>query len=423
VPSPNIQPQEAKFMRQALIIDTVRTPRGRGKRDKGALSAIHPQELLAQTLNQLAERVGIDKGDVEDVVVGCVSQAQEQGANIARNSVLAAGWPEVVTGVTLNRFCGSGAQAVSFAAHGVMSGQQELVIGGGVESMSRVPMGADKAGIDGNNLHLRKNRVFQVPQGISADLIATLEGFSRDDVDAFACESQRRAQVAQAAGYFDRSLFPVKDPDSGEVVLERDEHPRRGTTTDTLGQLDAVFTGLGATPVNGSTIDGIALARYPEAGEIRHVHTAGNSSGIVDGAAALLVASEDYAKAHGLKARARIRATATAGAEPLIMLTAPAPASEKALKKAGMEVADIDLWEINEAFAAVPLQTMRKLGLDGDRVNVNGGAIALGHPLGATGTMLLGTVLDELERRDLATGLVTLCIGGGMGIATLIERI
>jgi acetyl-CoA C-acetyltransferase len=314
---------------------------------------------------------------------------------------------------------------VNFAAAGVMSGQQDMVVGGGVESMSRVPMGSDRAGLDGNNPQLRKT-VFQVPQGISADLIATLEGFSREDCDAFAYESQRRAGEAIAEGRFEKSLFPVKDPATGEVVLEKDEHPRPGTTLEALAELDAVFVRMGATPVNGdgTTLDDIALARYPEAnGTIHHVHTAGNSSGIVDGAAAILLAASDYAKAHGLEPRARVRAMATAGAEPLIMLTAPTPASQKALKKAGMEVADIDLWEINEAFATVPLQTLRNLGLDPQKVNVNGGAIALGHPLGATGAMLLGTLLDELERRDLETGLVTLCIGGGMGIATIIERI
>lgn len=416
-------------MRHALIIDAVRTPRGRGKKDKGALSDIHPQELLAQTLNQLAERTGIDKGDVEDVVVGCVSQAHEQGANIARNSVISAGWPEGVTGVTLNRFCGSGAQAVNFAATGVMSGQQEVAIGGGVESMSRCPMGSDEAGIDGNNPHLRE-KVFQVPQGISADLIATLEGFTRQDADRFAAESQRRAAVAQEQGYFARSLFPVRHPTSGEIVLEKDEHPRPGTTAEALAELSPSFIKLGAMSVDGSsaqeggrTLDKIALERYPEAGAIEHIHTAGNSSGIVDGAAALLLASEGYARAHGLEARARVRGLATAGAEPLIMLTAPTPASKKALAKAGMEISDIDLWEINEAFATVPLQTIRNLDLDPEKVNVNGGSIALGHPLGATGAMLLGTVLDELERRDLSTGLVTLCIGGGMGIATIIERV
>ncbi len=411
-------------MRQALVIDAVRTPRGRGKMDKGALSHIHPQELLGQTLNHLAERTGLEKGDVEDVVVGCVSQAEDQGANIARNSLLTAGWPQEVTGVTLNRFCGSGSQAVNFAATGVMSGQQEVAIGGGVESMSRVPIGTDRAGLDGNNHHLR-DKVFQVPQGISADLIATLEGFSREDVDRFACESQRRAEAAQEQGLFGKSLFPVKDPATGEVVLERDEHPRAGTTMEALGELKPVFAKLGATSFNGDgkTLDQIALERYPQAGSINHVHTAGNSSGIVDGAAALLIASSDYADAHGLQARGRIRAMATAGAEPLIMLTAPTPASKRALDKAGMEAGDIDLWEVNEAFATVPLQTIRNLGLDPEKVNVNGGAIALGHPLGATGAMLLGTLLDELERRDLTTGLVTLCIGGGMGIATIIERV
>lgn len=413
-------------MRQAWIIDAVRTPRGRGKKDKGALSGIHPQELMAQTLIQLAERTGLDTADVEDVVLGCVSQANEQGANIARNSVLAADWPLSVTGVTLNRFCGSGAQAFNFGAMGVMSGQQDVVVGGGVESMSRVPMMSDGAGIDGNNLHLR-DKVHQVAQGISADLIATLEGFSREDCDRFAAQSQRRAQIAQEKGYFDRSLFAVRDPATGDIALERDEHPRHGSTAESLGQLDPAFARWGGTPVDGEgsrTSDQIALERYPEAGDaIDHVHTAGNSSGIVDGTAAILVASDAYAKSHGLRGRARVRAMATAGAEPVIMLTAPTPASERALAKAGMRASDIDLWEINEAFAAVPLQTMRNLGIDHDKVNVNGGAIALGHPLGATGAVLIGTLLDELERRDLSTGLVTLCIGGGMGIATIIERI
>jgi len=412
-------------MREAWIIDAVRTPRGRGKKDKGGLSGIHPQELLAQTLEKLAERTGADRRDVEDVVVGCVTQAEEQGSNVARNSVLAAGWPQEVTGVTLNRFCGSGLQAVNFAATGVMSGQQELVVGGGVESMSRVPMGSDRAGLDGHNHELRKE-VHQVPQGISADLIATLEGFSRADLDRFAAESQRRAAVAWEEGYFANSVFPVADPATGEVVLERDEHMRPGTTVDTLAELDPAFAKLGASleEGTGNSYDQIALESYPQAGdEIHHVHTAGNASGIVDGAAAVLVASEDYARAHDLRPRARLRAIATAGAEPVIMLTAPTPASKKALEKAGMKVSDVDLWEINEAFAAIPLQTMRNLDLDPERVNVNGGAIALGHPLGATGAVLLGTLLDELERRDLTTGLVTLCIGGGMGIATIIERV
>ena len=411
-------------MRDALIIDAVRTPRGRGKKGKGALTDLHPQVLLGQTLGELARRTGFERKDVEDVVVGCVTQAGEQGANVARNSVLYADWPEEVTGVALNRFCGSGLQAVNFGAMGVASGAQELVVGGGVESMSRVPMGTDVRDIDAGNLHLRK-RLTQVPQGIGADLIATIEGFSRKDVDEFALASQKKAEVAQQEGHFDRSLFAVKDPDSGKVLLDKDEYPRHGATMEALSGLKPVFAELGAMKYGdkGETVDEIALRRYPDVKKIDHVHSAGNSSGIVDGAAVVLFSSPDYAKAHGLKARAKIRAMATIGAEPVIMLTAPAPASERALKKAGMKASDIDLWEINEAFAAVPLQTARKLGIDLDKVNVNGGAIALGHPLGATGAALLGTALDELERRGLATALITLCIGGGMGIATIIERV
>ena len=411
-------------MTYAYILDAVRTPRGRGKMGKGALSSIHPQELLAQTLNQLAKRTGIEKRDVDDVIAGCVTEANEQGANLARNAVLAADWPTEVTGVTLNRFCGSGLQAVNFAAMGVMSEMQRLVVAGGVESMSRVPLGTDGAGLDGNNVHLRKTH-FQVPQGISADLIASLEGFAREDVDLFALESQRRAGHAQQEGRFAKSLFPVYDPETGAVMLERDEHPRPSTTLEGLAQLDPAFGALGAMPFgfNGETTDQLALERYPQVERINHVHTAGNSSGIVDGAAAVLLASEEYVKTHGLKPRARILAMATAGSEPIIMLTAPTPASQKALRLAGMAAREIDLWEINEAFAAIPLQVMRKLELDHETVNVNGGAIALGHPLGATGAMLLGTALDELERRDLNTALITLCIGGGQGIATIIERV
>lgn len=411
-------------MSNAWIIDAVRTPRGRGKRDKGALSGIHPQELMAQTLNRLAEKSGLAKEAVEDVVLGTVTQAKEQGACIARNSVLAAGWPDDVTGVSLNRFCGSGLQAVNFAAMGVMSGQQDVVIGGGVESMSRVPMGADEAGMDGNNLELRK-KVVQVPQGISADLIATREGITREETDRFAYESQQKAAVAVAEGYFENSLFAVRDPATGKVVLEADEHPRADTTLEGLSQLKASFEQMGAMPMgpNGETIDQLALLRYPDVKAINHVHSAGSASGIVDGAAAVLLAGDDAVKKHGFKPRAKIRAMATAGAEPVIMLTAPTPASQRALKKAGMEAKDIDLWEINEAFAVVPLQTIRNLGVDPAKVNVNGGAIALGHPLGATGAMLLNTALDELERRGLATALITLCIGGGMGIATIIERV
>jgi acetyl-CoA C-acetyltransferase len=401
-------------MRDVFILDAVRTPRGRGKAGKGALSGMHPQELLAQTLNHLL-RSGFATADVDDVVIGCVSEVGEQGANIARNTVLAAGWPDTATGVTLNRFCGSGAQAFNFAAMGVMSGQQELVVAGGVESMSRVPMGSDNGGIDGNNLHLR-SKIAQVPQGISADLIATIEGFTREDVDRFALQSQQKAERAIAEKRFAKSLFTVVDLE-GKPLLDKDEHPRAGATIEALAKLEPAFAGMGA------ALDTIALRRYPDVKQINHVHTAGNSSGIVDGAAAVALASGDYVKAHGLKARARVRATATAGAEPVIMLTAPAPASAKALQKAGMAVRDIDLWEINEAFATVPLQTARKLGIDPERINVNGGAIALGHPLGATGACLIGTALDELERIGKSTALITLCIGGGMGIATIIERV
>ncbi len=409
-------------MRTVYIVDALRTPRGRGKAGKGGLSAVHPQELLATVLRALSERTGVS-GDIDDVVAGCVSEVNEQGANIARNAVLAAGLPDGVTGVTLNRFCGSGLQAVNFAAMGVGSGAQDVVVAGGVESMSRVPMGSDGGGIDGNNLALR-GKVFQVPQGISADLIATREAFSRADLDAFALSSQKKAAAAIADKRFARSLVPVKGPD-GAVLLAADEHPRPDATLEALAKLEPSFVGMGAAAVgpHGETLDQLALARYPEVKAIHHLHTAGNSSGIVDGAAAVMLASEDYVKAHGLKPRAKIVSVATAGAEPVIMLTAPAPASRKALAKAKMTPGDVDLWEINEAFATVPLQTARELGIDLGRVNPNGGAIALGHPLGATGAMLLGTALDELERQGKATAVVTLCIGGGQGIATVLERV
>jgi len=408
---------------KSYVIDAARTPRGRGKAGKGALSNVHPQELFAQTLHALAAR-GVDAKTVEDVIVGCVSQAGEQGANIARNAILAAAWPNEVSAVSLNRFCGSGLQAVNFAAMAVGSGAMDLVVAGGVESMSRVPMGADGGGIDGNNLHLRE-RVFQVPQGISADLIATLEKFSREELDAFALSSQKKAAVAIEENRFGRSLFAVKDPVTGATLLERDEFPRPDTTAEGLASLKASFVQMGEAQVGlkGETLDQIALAAYPQAKQIGHVHTAGNSSGIVDGAAAVVLASEKYIRERGVKARARIRAVATVGSEPIIMLTAPTPASQKVLKLAGMKASDIDLWEINEAFAAVVLQTIRNLEIDPAKVNVNGGSIALGHPLGATGAMLLGTALDELERTNKTTALITLCIGGGQGIATILERI
>jgi acetyl-CoA C-acetyltransferase len=411
-------------MGEAWIIDAVRTPRGKGKKETGALSGIHPQELLAQTLNALTDRTGVDPSRVEDVVVGCVTSAGEQGACIARMSILAAGWdPEAATGVTLNRFCGSGQQAVNFAAMGVMAGQQDLVIGGGVESMSRQPMGSDGAGLDGHNKHLNELHPL-VPQGISADLIATVEGFSRTDVDTFAAESQRRCAQAQAEGRFDRSLIPVRDA-GGNVVLERDEYPRAGTSVEGLAQLTPSFEAMGGYVRKGESLsfDAKCKLRYPQIEKVDHVHHAGNSSGIVDGASAILIASPEFAKAHGLKPRARIIATATAADEPVIMLTAPVPATKRCLAKAKMSIEDIDLIEINEAFAAIPLKVMRDLKMDREKVNVNGGAIALGHPLGATGSMLIGTLLDELERQDRTTGLVTMCIGGGMGITTILERV
>jgi acetyl-CoA C-acetyltransferase len=409
----------------SYILDAVRTPRGRGKAGKGALSGVHPQELFAPLLPALATRNGFDPARVDDVVVGVVSQAGEQGSNLARNAVLTSGWPLEVSGVSLNRFCGSGVQAVSFAAMGVGSGHQDLVVAGGVESMSRVPMGSDGGGTDGQNTHLRKKRFFQVPQGISADLIATRERFTRAELDAFALGSHRKAARAVEEKRFGKSLVAVKDLATGAVLLERDELVRPDTSPEGLAQLKASFVEMGrmAAGPNGETLDQLALRAYPDVREIQHLHTAGNSSGLADGAAAVLVASERYVKETGAKPRARIRALATVGAEPVIMLTAPAPASQKALKLAGMSAKDIDLWEINEAFAAVVLETVRSLDIDPDRVNVNGGAIALGHPLGATGAMLIGTALDELERRGAATALVTMCIGGGQGIAMILERV
>jgi acetyl-CoA C-acetyltransferase len=410
-------------MADVFIYDAVRTPRGRGKAGKGALSHIHPQELLAQTLNHMAERKKLDKRLVDDVAVGCVTQVKEQGACIARVALIAADWPEDVTGFTINRFCGSGLEAVNSIAAKVGAGFIDAGVGGGVESMSRVAMGSDGSMLDGLNEKLRK-RLFLVPQGISADLIATREKLTREDVDKFALASQQKAARAIEGKRFDHSLFGVKN-DDGSVALARDEHPRADTTLDGLAGLKPAFAEMGAQPMGpgGKTLDQLALDRYPDVKAIDHVHTGGNSSGIVDGAAAVLMGSAEWGKKAGLKPRAKIRAMATAGAEPVIMLTAPAPASQKALKKAGMQVKDIDLWEINEAFAVVPLQTARTLGIDMDRINVNGGAIALGHPLGATGAILLGTALDELERANKQTALITLCIGGGMGIATIIERV
>jgi acetyl-CoA C-acetyltransferase len=410
-------------MTDVFIYDALRTPRGRGKAGKGGLSNVHPQELLAQTLNHMADRKKLDKSLVSDVAVGCVTQVKEQGACIARVALIAAQWPEDVTGFTINRFCGSGLEAVNSIAAKIGAGFIDGGIGGGVESMSRVPMGSDGAMLDGLNEKLRK-RLYLVPQGISADLIATREGFTRADVDKFALNSQKKAARAIENKAFANAMFAVKN-DDGSVALDRDEHPRADTTMEGLGGLQAAFAQMGATPMgpNGETLDQLALKVYPDTKAIDHVHTGGNSSGIVDGAAAVLMGSAEWGKKAGLKPRAKIRAMATAGAEPVIMLTAPAPASKRALDRAGMSVKDIDLWEINEAFAVVPLQTARKLGIDESKINVNGGAIALGHPLGATGAILLGTALDEMERSNKSTALITLCIGGGMGVATVIERV
>ena len=408
-------------MTTAYILDALRTPRGRGKPERGALSGVHPQELFAQTLSALIERTGVAAGDVDDVIAGVVSQVGEQGGNLARNALLSAGLPYTVPGLSINRFCGSGLSAVSLAAMGVASGAQRLVIAGGVESMSRVPMGSDQSGGDGGNVRLRE-KYFQVPQGVAADLIATLDGTTREQVDAFALRSQERAVRAQAEGRFARSLVPVRDPRTGALLLDKDESPRADTSLAALAKLPASFAAVGGMVVEGRSLDEHTLAVYPQAGVVQHVHTAGNSSGLADGAAAVLIGSGAYADAHGLKKRARIRALSSVGSEPVLMLGAPTAAARKALAQAGMHARDIDLWEVNEAFASIPLRTLRELEIDPERVNVNGGAIALGHPLGATGAMLIGTALDELERTGQATALITLCIAGGQGVALIIER-
>jgi acetyl-CoA C-acetyltransferase len=409
--------------REAWIIDGVRTPRGRGK-PTGALHGIHPQELLAQCLNALVERTGVDPAAVDDVIVGNANSVGDHGQCIGRLSILAAGWPQETPGCTLNRFCGSGQTAVSLAAMGVLSGMQDLVVGGGVESMSRWPVeeGAPPT-LDGANPALRA-RYPTVPQGVSADLIASLEGFTREQCDELAVRSQERAAKAIAEGRFDRSVVPVADAD-GTVLLDHEEHPRPGTTAEGLASLPPSFEAMAQHRFPGfdETFDEMCLRTYPQLARVDHVHHAGNSSGVVDGASALLVASSDYARARGLTPRARIRMTAVAGSEPVVMLTAPAPASRRCLERAGMAVGDIDVWEINEAFASVVLKAVRELDLDLDKVNPNGGAIALGHPIGATGGILLQSALDELERSDGETALVTMCTGGGMGTATILERI
>jgi acetyl-CoA C-acetyltransferase len=399
---------------EAYIFDAVRTPRGRGKKD-GSLHSVKPISLLITVLHALQERNSLDTAQVDDIVMGCVTAVGDQGADIAKTAALAADWDETVAGVTLNRFCASGLEAVNLAAMKVRSGWEDLVVAGGVEAMSRVPMGSDGgawATDPETNLHTGF-----MPQGIGADLIATIDGFSREDVDNFAVKSQQKAANAWENGYFSRSIVPVTDQ-NGVVILDRDEHVRADTTVESLSSLKPSFQMMGE-----MGFDGVAREKYHYVEKINHIHHAGNSSGIVDGATAMLIGSEAKGKALGLKPRARIIATAVTSTDPTIMLTGPAPATRKALEKAGMTADQIDLFEVNEAFAAVVMRFQKELSIPDEKVNVNGGAIAMGHPLGATGAMILGTLMDELERRELRYGLATLCVGGGMGIATIIERV
>jgi acetyl-CoA C-acetyltransferase len=401
-------------MSEAFIFDAIRTPRGKGKKD-GSLHEVKPVNLLAGLLGELQRRNDLDTSAVDDVVMGIVSPIGEQGSVLPKVAALKAGWDWRCAGVQVNRFCASGLEAVNMAAMKVKSGWEDLVVAGGVESMSRVPIGSD-GGAWAQDPETNSATLF-VPQGIGADLIATLNGFSRADVDAFALESQKRATAARAAGYFDGSVMAVKDT-LGQVILAQDEFIKPNTTLEGLGGLKPAFEQLGA-----MGFDAVALQRYPQVERIHHVHHAGNSSGIVDGAAAVLIGSEAAGHTHGFTPRARIVAVALSGADPTIMLTGPMPAARKALAKAGLTVDQIDLFEVNEAFAAVPMKFMQELGVPHEKVNVNGGAIALGHPLGATGAMILGMLVDELHRRQLRYGLATLCVGGGMGIATIVERV
>jgi acetyl-CoA C-acetyltransferase len=402
-------------MPDAFIYDAVRTPRGRGKAD-GSLHEVTALNLATQALAAVKDRNKLDPALLDDVVLGCVDPVGEAGGDIARAAALTAGFGDGVPGVQINRFCASGLDAVNFAAAEIMSGQHEMTIGGGVESMSRVGIGAS-GGAWPMDPSIAVATYF-LPQGISADLIATKYGFSRADVDSYAVESQQRAAKAWDEGRFKNSVIPVKDV-NGLTILAKDEHMRPTTTMQSLAALQPSFVQMG----DMAGFDAVAVQKHPEVETINHVHTPGNSSGIVDGAAAILIGNKEAGKAAGLKPRARIRAFANIGSEPAIMLTGPIPVTEKALKRAGMKRSDIDLWELNEAFASVVLRYMQALDIAHDKINVNGGAIAMGHPLGATGAMILGTVLDELERRDLSTALVTLCIGIGMGTATIIERV
>jgi acetyl-CoA C-acetyltransferase len=410
------------IVKEAWIVDAVHTPRGIGKVGKGALANIHPQRILSTVLKALAERNHLDTADIDDVIAGCGTQAGKQGLCIARMAALDAGYDAIAPGFSLDRFCGSGLTAVNLAAMGVMSGMQHLVIAGGVESMSHGSTLSNSAFIDSGNLALRK-LIPQPHQGVCADLIATLEGFTRADVDALALESQCRADIAIKEGRFNHSLVPVY-ADDGSLALGHEQFPRPQTTAEGLGSLTPAFAALYEMVLDedGESYAKLVRRAYPDI-KINHIHTAGNSSGVVDGAGALIIVSPDYARAHGLKPRARIRAMATVGDDPTLMLNAPVPAAKKVLAQAGMSIGDIDLFEINEAFAVVPLKFMRDLDVDPAIVNVNGGAMALGHPIGATGAIILSTLLDELERRDLNVGMVTMCAAGGMAPATIIERV
>jgi len=401
-------------MAEAYIYDAVRTPRGRGKKD-GSLHEITALSLTTQVLEALRDRNGVDTAIIDDVILGCVAPIGEQGADIARTAVLTAGYAETTSGVQINRFCASGLEAVNMAAAKVIAGEAQMAIGGGVECMSRVPMGSDGGAMGVDPSFTLPN--YFVPQGISADLIATLHGFTRADVDAYAVESQKRAARAWAEGRFARSILPVKDQ-LGLVILDRDEHMRPETTMQSLASLNPSFAMPGE-----MGFDAVVIQRYPEVEKVDHVHHAGNSSGVVDGAAGVLVGSKAAGEALGLKPRARIVGGASIGSEPSIMLTGPSYVTEKLLKRLGMKVSDIDVYELNEAFASVVMRYAELLDISPDKLNVNGGAIAMGHPLGATGAMVLGTALDELERSNLNTALVTLCVGGGMGVATVIERV
>lgn len=401
-------------MSEAYIIDAIRTPRAKGKKD-GALYEVKPISLLTTLLNELQQRHQLDTAQVDDIILGCVTPIADQGGNIAKTAAIAAGWDNDVAGVQINRFCASGLEAVNLAAQKVRSGWEDLVVAGGVESMSRVAMGSD-GGPWALDPETNLNSGF-VPQGIGADLIATLAGFSRQDVDRFAVASQHKAAAAQAKGYFDRSIVPVKDH-AGVTILARDEFIKANSSVDALAKLNPSFAMMGQ-----MGFDALALQHYPEAEHIEHVHHAGNASGIVDGAALVLLASEQALKTHNLKPRAKVLSTALVGTDPTIMLTGPAPAAQKALAKAGLSIEDIDLFEINEAFASVVMRFMQEMNVPEEKVNVNGGAIAMGHPLGATGAMILGTLLDELERQGKKRGLASLCVGGGMGIATIIELV